>query len=299
MGVSYLVLRSMLLLGSVALGAAEPKPGELLPAPARVTVLDLQGLQAIRTRAGSCFDKQPLLAEQGRHRIEEEDGGFSGYWSKSPRDPLRLLALFPHLRMKPGFRIVAYQWLDDIGGYSVAYGLPEGAGWPEAGACLKTEMIPATEDIPAYKTTRPRPPKAILDLSTLIQPDGSPVSYAEAALFLQEVRELGAWWHGIGWGCEPFVGSLEEVHRRAERWKSEKEKQGPDPLKDWTRKEAIPDDLSPSVRLDASTAKVIWYTISERGLQRLNRWTFTFDPAGRLLDTQIQAVAESTQAIVF
>lgn len=266
------------------------------------TTLVVAELNAIRRSAGATFKDAEYLAENGRHEITDSNG-FGGTWAKSPRDPMKLLPLFPHIRLVKGYRLVAYQWIDGIGGYAQVYGLPDASPFPDPSTCLQTKHVPAAEYIQAYDYDYPCPPGAVDELGSLVEADGSALSYAEKALFLKEVGEIGAYWHGIGWGDCHLVDSLDTLRKLVSpdepkggsgRFTSSSPatKQA-DPIKDWIWTASRFVDLRPRVHMGTGKVQVIWNTYSGRGVQTLSRWVFTFDRnSTKTLEPEITTLAE-------
>lgn len=281
------------------------------PAPAlNETVINVSNLESIRKNVATLFKDLPYLSANGQHKIVDENG-FSGAWAKSARDPMLLLPLFRRIHLQKGSRLVAYQWLDNIGGYVHVYGLVEGAPYPEASECLRTKRVPASEDIPEYDYVYPMPSDATDDLSSLLEVDGSPESYVEKALFLQEVAEIGAYWHALGWGACQLVDSLDSLRKLASpSQKSNSTNQVPspdaqggtlaDPLTKWRWKETRPEDLRPRVRMSPDKVEVIWFTFSERGVEHLDRWQFVFGVGNtKSVEPEIKTIAEGTTITMY
>lgn len=244
---------------------------------------------------------------------------------------MRLLPLFPHINLKKAFRIVAYQWRDDIGGYVHVYGLPEGVPWPDSSECLKSKKFTPTNEY-----VYPFPTGAIDNLASLLELDGSPESYIEAALFLQEVNEIGAFWHGINWGNYHFVGDIETLRRHATPETNSTSKnteecklaidgllaeydlpfddygdldilaendhpfETGDSLKEWKWLEPRDEDFSPRVILGQEKVEVIWHTFSGYHIERLDRWNFYFDATSRqFLERRVTSIAEGTSGYMY
>lgn len=273
------------------------------------TEIRISALNTLRTQVEALFKGAPYLPATGLHKVVDE-GGFSGTWGRSPRDPMRLLPIFRRIRLQQGWRLVAYQWLDGGGGYVRVYGLPEGAPFPDPAACMTRERRPATEDHPEYDDDFPLPPRATQDLGALVEVDGTPESYAEKALFLQEVKEFGAYWHGIGWSDCRLVDSLEalvdEIQRTRGIPKDEREREEQclrsrlELHTRWKWSEPRTRDLRAWVRQGPGTTEVVWHTYSQRGIEQLDRWTFTFQRGSpETPEPKLETVAQGIRMILY
>lgn len=273
------------------------------------TMVEITDLNQLRGKVSNLFKDSPYLPSTGLHKIADTNG-FSGTWGKSPRDPMHLLPLFKRVHLQKGWRLVAYQWLDDIGGYVHVYGLPEGAPFPEAGSCLNREKVPASEFIPEHDNVFPMPPRATKDLGALIEVDGTPESFAEKALFLQEVSEIGAYWHAIGWGDCHLVDSMDalltEVMRQRNTPKDEKlrvaerQRVQEEIQTKWTWTKPRAKDFRPHVRRTSQTTQVVWYTFSGRGVESLERWTFMFENGStKTSNPEVVTVAKGTHGFMY
>lgn len=266
-------------------------------------------LNALRDKASDLFKDAPYLPSKGLHKITDKNG-YSGTWGQSPRDPMLLLRLFNRIHLKKGWRLVAYQWLDGMGGYVRVYGLPEGAPFPEPADCMRQEKVPASEQSSAYEYRFPKPPRGVKDLGSLIEVDGTPESYAEKALFLQEVSEMGAYWHAIGWGDCHLVDSMEslvnavmrtnntskdEKQRAEERQRVQTEIQN-----QWTWTKPRLADFRPHFRRTSESIEVVWFTFSGRGVESLDRWTFTFKTGStKTSGPEVEHVAKGTHGFMY
>lgn len=273
------------------------------------TTIKISDLNELRRKVSNLFKEAPYLPSAGLHKITEENG-FSGTWGKSPRDPMRLLPLFKRVRLQKGWRLVAYQWLDDIGGYVHVYGLPEGAPFPEAADCLNREKVAASEFVPEHDYVFPMPPRGTKDLGALIAVDGTPESYAEKALFLREVSEIGAYWHAIGWSDYHLIDSmdalLDEVMRQRSTPEGEKaraiERQRIQEAVQtkWTWIKPFTRDFRPHVRQSSKTTEVVWYTFSARGVESLERWTCRFENGStKASEPEVVTVAKGTHGFMY
>lgn len=131
-------------------------------------------------------------------------------WRRAPYDLHRLLAVFPHLRMRPGYKLAGYQFRASLGANGFPLVIPQDQELPEPpeGLVMQwTEGGQATLHVPEGAL----PDWARQDVETFLEGDGTPISYYEASLFAREVRELGAWWHGILWSTHEVLLSAAQL----------------------------------------------------------------------------------------
>ncbi len=121
-------------------------------------------------------------------RVPAEDG-----WQKSPISPMEVLRLFKGIRIKDGFELIAYIYRSGLNGNGVVWAVPEGY-FPEIEECERLD----------YFLHPPKPEKAIPPMH-VIEGDGSPESYINASLFIREMWEFGALWHGLSWGLHEII----------------------------------------------------------------------------------------------
>lgn len=133
-------------------------------------------------------------------RIREKARKFSPLnvregWQKSPISPMEIVKLFSKLRVKEGFELVAYIFRSDIGGNGVVWAVPEGC-FPDVDECERLDDTLGT----------PKPHCAISPFS-VVEMDGSPESYLQKSIFVRELLEFGAYWHGLSWTLHEIIDS--------------------------------------------------------------------------------------------
>jgi hypothetical protein len=111
------------------------------------------------------------------------------YWYKSPVDPMKLLRVFKRLSLKPKYTLRAYVHFDGGNGNGIVWGMPENSIFPEPKNC---------ERFLDHFLKPPRPPKSI-PVEDVLVGNSKPWSYLEASIFLRELLEFGAQWHGCSW----------------------------------------------------------------------------------------------------
>jgi len=116
-----------------------------------------------------------------------------GGWQKSPVSPMEIVKLFSKLRVKEGFELVAYVFRCDMGGNGVVWAVPEGC-FPDVDGCEKLgDALGA-----------PKPRCAISPFS-VVEIDYSPESYIQKSIFVREILEFGAYWHGLSWSLHDII----------------------------------------------------------------------------------------------
>ena len=169
-------------------------------------------------------------------------------WSRRPDDPARIVPLFDGLRLKTGFVLRAYQFLEGGNGNGVVWALPEGADFPDPVDCQRLE---------GRFLKPPRPAAALEDFREAIEGDGSPLSYLYASLASRELWEFGARWHGVSWGTVKILDASPWEHGEA----------APKDLRraiddDWKWERPQPEDWRPRVEVlgDAVLVTLIGYS---------------------------------------
>jgi len=139
-------------------------------------------------------------------------------WFPSPYDPNQLITLFSCLRIKEGYHLGAYQYLDRTGnGRANIFVISEKRTLPKrppqkvlndsAWQSLSAGMG-FSDDMPQWKRTlrnvkhflygiflpyyRSLPKWADSEIENYIEGDGSPLSYFQASIFFRELYELGS-----------------------------------------------------------------------------------------------------------
>ncbi len=121
-------------------------------------------------------------------------------WQVNPVDPEAVVNVTPGVRLKDGFRLVSYR-----------YGFP--GGW---GAFGVTYAVPGESiEHPVLSSEReavPRPSSASNSLEAALIPEGGCESWFARSLLIRELRETGAYWHGVRWHThEPCFSSEQAV----------------------------------------------------------------------------------------
>ncbi len=180
-------------------------------------------------------------------------------WSLAPYDPNALFDAFPCLQLKDGYRLAAYQFHEGGNGNGFVFVTPADKGlpdpdqemeffWPSSGAPV---LSPGGTPLPEW---------AHADVARFLEGDGSPLSYFQASIFMRELQEMGAEWHGCSWATHEVLTSAGRIPR----------------LK-WEWNERRPRDWRPLVGQNPDGLRqVVFYSYSGLGQERILRHTDTF-----------------------
>jgi hypothetical protein len=136
-----------------------------------------------------------------RHRTDEEPAERCQPpegWSKVAPDPMKLLKGYPHLRLRPGLVLRAYQYRSGGNGNAIVWAMPADAPYPEPAECEPDERRFASP---------PRPAGALDDFMAGVEADGTADGYVSSSIFARDCAELGAMWHGCGWSTHTILFS--------------------------------------------------------------------------------------------
>jgi hypothetical protein len=178
----------------------------------------------------------------------------------------QVVSVFPHLRLRDGFRLVTILTRQSSGGNGWTFALPERASPPSQ------KMVEAEDRFPPSK-----PRDSLPSFMEGIEGDGTLRSFIEAAILGRELAELGAWWHGISWRTHTLLAGNDDPGSLSGTWKWNGER---------------PESWNPVVRRDGSIVEAVFWTASALGRERIVRHTDRFEP-GSLCPVQ---VAETTIA---
>jgi hypothetical protein len=154
----------------------------------------------MRTR----FGITPLIARRARaQRLARMPSEAPEGWSIHPNDPAGVVQAFPPLRVRDGFRLIAYQYREGGDGNAVVYAVPSEAAVVPPDDCPRDE---------ARWLAPPTPPGALDDLRVALDGDGSPAAFLAASLAYRELLEFGAAWHGQSWSTHELIGADPRHH---------------------------------------------------------------------------------------
>jgi len=238
------------------------------------TTFRLERVERVRRRAGKACRLKP----------EGPQG-----WTKSQADPMKLLSVFPSLRLKQGLVLRAYQFREGGNGNGIVWAMPEASAFPEPDECdrLQDRFLGP-----------PRPAEALDDVMEGLEGDGSRWSYLSASLFEREVADFGAMWHGIDWGTHVILGddpwSLSRLLSPGSPF------EGPSGgREDWEWLEPKPSRWEPEVWSGADAVVVTLHTYSGLGREVIYRHTDTYMPGRYHFRSDRKALAEGPGGFVF
>jgi hypothetical protein len=209
---------------------------------------DVERLNALRRRAaGSWLRAEVLDAPPG--------------WTVSRADAAQVLAPFEALKLKPGFKLAAFQYREGDDGNGLVLALPAEA---------------SEEAVVAGGSIHP-PEGAPADLMDAIEGDGTPWGYLCASVFAREAREFGALGHGVRW--------LDAHLLSAAAWDPDRQ---PVPTfsnervvlarGDWAWNET-PETFDPTVTLeDGGVVEVLFHTYRGREEGRITQYLDGYPP---------------------
>lgn len=181
-------------------------------------------------------------------------------WTKGRRDVAQVTALFPTLKLRAGFRLVAYVFREGGNGSGFVWALPLDAEFPEPADCPKLET---------HFLNPPKPFDA-LEPSEIFDGDGSPDSYLHASLLRRELHDYAASWHGLVWSAHTILDAFPKVRDENDA-NSDPLKQTGTPKNLWKWKEPEPLDYNPTVRFDGDRVTVTFFTFCPLERERIFR----------------------------
>lgn len=168
----------------------------------------------------------------------EERPFFGGGWQLAPYDPNLLISACEHIRLRDSFKLASYQFMEGSNGNGFTLVIPEDRELPDPGGKIEMWWEGAAPVFTIADTAAPD--WMHQNVSEFLEGDKSMLSYFEVSLFLRELRELGAMWHGCDWGDHEVLVSPRAC----------------DPV-DWTWHASEPADWRPSVtRATRKTVRV-------------------------------------------
>lgn len=191
-------------------------------------------------------------------------------WEQSDVDPMAVLALFPCLRVRSGFVLRAYRFVQGGNGNGIVWAMPSDAPFPAPNDC---------ERLQGSLLEPPRPTGALPEVMSVIESDGTPRSYLWASILARELAEFAALWHGVSWGdCHVLDRwPLGDAYSAEERW---------------TWLEPRPADLRPRVEQDATGTTVTFHTVTALEQERVHRHVDRYPPGSCDFTSTITVVAD-------
>jgi len=210
-------------------------------------------------------------------------------WSRSQVEPTKVLEAFSALRIKKGFVLRAYKFRAGENGNAVVWAMPEESPFPPPESCPKLKD--------AFLEP-PRPPLALDDLMEVIEGNGSHWSYLSASIFMREIHEFGASWHGCDWSAHEIIDKAPSVYfDPAQRNSGETTLHTQ--VDEWTWLGKRPKEWQPSVSLDNDRIIVTFYSFSGLGSEAIYRHVDTFQPGKYSFKTKEVVVARGCGGYVY
>jgi hypothetical protein len=214
-------------------------------------------------------------SRQVDRRLEPMPSG----WSVAPYDPNLLFDAFPRLQLREGFRLAAYQYYEMGTGNGFVFATPAGKWLPEPAQDLEFSSTGA----PALGAAgTPLPEWVHAEVGQFLEGDGSPLSYFQASIFMRELQEMGAQWHGCSWSTHEVVTSAIQIPKQKWQWQDKR-------LRDWR----------PTVRQNPDGLwRVVFYTHTGLEQERIIRHRDTFEE-GYEFDTEQTTIALGEGGYIF
>jgi hypothetical protein len=205
---------------------------------------------------------QKLMREARRlaRQVDQRLSALPPGWSLASFDPNILFDAFNRLQLRKGFQLAAYQFCDGGNGNGFVFAIPARRWLPDPppSGC-RFDWSPS--GAPVFCSPEQSLPEWVhADVERFLEGDGSPLSYFQAGIFMRELREMGAYWHGCSWSTHEVLTSAVRIAKQA--W-------------EWQEKE--PRDWRPLVRQDPSAARqVAFYSHTGLGQEQIILHTDTF-----------------------
>lgn len=196
-------------------------------------------------------------------------------WSRSEVDPMRLLGVFPTLRLRRGFVLRAYLFRDKGQGNGALWAMPRDAAYPEPDHCPGLE---------GSSIQVPRPPQALDDYLDAVEGDGSPWSHLSFSLFAREAAEFGVRWRGASWSDHKILGGDPWTHALLRL-------PGKDADIQWTIPR--PRTWEPCFKQEGPLAAVRFHTFTGLGRERVIRHCDFFQKGLRDFRSQWENIAQA------
>jgi len=186
-------------------------------------------------------------------------------WCRVDFDAEALIAVFPSLALRPGYRLLTYYYHSNGNGNGVVMAFPE-----ESDAYQALAAVPAGTPI----SWAPGEADGPIWPMEVIDGDGSAMAYLSASLLTRELHEVGAEWHGVDWEEREVMAPTRTY--LAGRSRTAKHNQSLQNLVDeleWPQEKPAIESLAPEVRFDDQKVQVVFHTFTEMGRQHVTRWT--------------------------
>ncbi len=197
-------------------------------------------------------------------------------WSKSPVDPMEVLAVFKPLRIREGYTLCAYQFYDGGNGNGFVWAVPTDIELPSPEECTAAQT--------AGLFAAPKPAGALDDVMEAIEGNGTPLSFLCASIFAREMAEFGAIWHGCNWSTHKVL---------------DKDKVGSTQAPYWEWQEPFPEEWKPAVTESEHEVQVEFITQSALGQETIYRFVDTYRPPSYTFTSKESPIAYGQAGFVF
>lgn len=269
--------------GWVERGEVWPKIEVTIPS---TTTFTLKTIEPILRRAESVYSLPRLSVG--------ESGGWISSLSKSEADPSKIVDVFDSLRLKRGFVLRAYQFVDELGSSGYVWAMPAEADFPEPIGCRMVECQSLWSKLPG-----PKPPDALDDPMQAIIGDGSARSYLSASLLKRELEEFLAQWHGTNWHAHVLLDESPWEADGTGRPSDLKMGQRPPEGKHWKVLQPLPKEWRPHVQMEKDRVTVTFYTWTALYEEAVYRHIDTYEPGSYCSKTEYTKIAAGPWGIVW
>jgi hypothetical protein len=187
-----------------------------------------------------------------------EDEYFVEGWTVFDDEPARAVAIFAHLRVRAGYKLMGYRYECHGNGNGFVYAVKADAAVARPEECRRLK---------GHFLEPPIPEGRLEDLMEAIEGEETALSYLEASILGRELQELGAQWHGCDWSTHEVVDRdlTREPPPDQGDWNTR-------PW-EWTWKTARPEEWRPAVAVAVEAVRVTFYTYSRLGVEMVYRHT--------------------------
>ncbi len=129
---------------------------------------------------------------------------------------------------------------------------------------------------------------------SLIQGDGGPFSYLQAAMLYRDIDEFGRFWHSTQWGVEEVLDQHLALKKGIIPYENEKPEEH-----QWTFKGKIPVNWNPSYTEKNGIVKITYYSLNPVHIETLIHNVHTFDKASYVQTLRTRKVGTGQMGIIF
>lgn len=194
-------------------------------------------------------------------------------WSVSPIDFSALVANVPCLKIKPEYKIAAYQFRQGRDGNTKVFAIPQDVTLPQPDVDEDDEFI------------EPSPPSMALgNIAEVIIGDRTPWSYLCASILVRELFEVGAFGHGTHWAAFHVLDEPPETSDG----------------QPWQWQGTKPESWSPVVNVNETSVKVEFFTYCGLGSERITHHQDIYlSPNSYHFDSHEELIAQAFNGYVW